>query len=175
MGVSADHAVWGCLDGGYWRPCVRSAVNGVFGDGDDASVIPEWPAAPGTRYSSTNLAVSGNRLVFVTYKYGENRLVALDAGADRRFNTADDRETDLGPVGLNARDAMDVAGDFVAFADFVPGLGGTQLNLVDLRDLSRRTLTDWYSFKPEVRVEPSGRVYWIDQVFQAKSLFVWSP
>jgi hypothetical protein len=175
MGVSAQHAVWGCLDGGYWRPCVRSAVNGVFGDGDDVSLIPEWPGAPGTRYSSTNLAVSGNRLVFVAYKAGEDRLVVLDAGADKRFNSADDRETDLGPLGVNARDALDVAGDFVAFADFVPGLGGTQLNLLDLRDLSRRTLTDWYSFKPEVRVEPSGRLYWLDQIFQAKSLFVWSP
>ncbi len=44
-----------------------------------------------------------------------------------------------------------------------------------MRDLSVRTLTDWYSFKPEVRVEPSGRIYWVDQVFQANAIFVRTP
>lgn len=174
LGLSSRHAAWGCLDGGYWRPCVRSAVNGVFGDGDDVSVIPELPSSPGARYATANIHVAGNRLVLAVYGAGYH-LVVLDAGPDERFNTGDEVELDLGAIQLDSVVSTDVAGDFVAWSDFVPGLGGTQIRLLDMRDLSVRTLTDWYSFKPEVRVEPSGRIYWVDQVFQANAIFVRTP
>lgn len=175
-GVSSLHAAWTGLDGGMYRPLFRSSVNGLFGDGDDVSGILVKPPATATKYAALAVTVSGNRVVMVTDTgFSGYHVIALDAGSDKTLNTADDVEYDLGACGVVTADALSAAGDYVAWSSPVPGMSGSQIVLSNVRGTASRVLTDWYSFKPAVEVEPSGRVFWVDQVFPANSIFIHAP
>jgi Carboxypeptidase regulatory-like domain len=178
MGVSASHVAWGCRDASFTeRACVRSAgVDGILGTADDTAAAILLRPGTATAYTYVRaLRVWGNRLMVMSYVGPSNHLFIVDAGADKRFNTADDVEIDLGAVTENGNDPYDFRGPMVAWSAVVGSSGGTQVFLHDLRNGTERQLTTHYSFKPNVRVEPSGRVYWSDTLLQARAIFVNAP
>jgi hypothetical protein len=180
LGVSSSHVAWGCRDAGFQdRACVRSAgVDGILGTGDDATVVLNKPGTAVQYLAVRSVRVSGNKVMVMAFNSisdGKNHLLVVDAGADRRFNTGDDVETDLGVVTESGNGFYDFRGSMVAWATITSGFPGTQVFVHDLRDSTRRQLTTHYSFKPDVRVEPSGRVYWLDTLLSARAIFVSAP
>lgn len=178
LGVSSRHVAWVCRDAAYNdRACVRSTgSDGILGTADDTAAAVLLRPGTATAYAYVRaLRVWGNRLMVVSYIGPSNHLFIVDAGADRAFNTGDDVETDLGAVTESSNDPYDFRGSMVAWSTVVGSSGGTQVFLHDLRNGTGRQLTTHYSFKPDVRVEPSGRVYWTDTLLQARSIFVNAP
>jgi hypothetical protein len=100
-------------------------------------------------------------------------LYLLDSGRDGLFGTADDRERKLSaiapPPGRYA-----VAGDWVTFLD-AAAPGGLQVQLARGMDGPIYVVTDYYSAKRSLALDPSGRVYWIDAVFAPEGIFVRAP
>jgi hypothetical protein len=97
----------------------------------------------------------------------------FDAGPDGLFGTADDRGRQIGSAGLYSSE-ISVAGDWVAFLTDGPP-AGRQVWLLRGFDGEPVPVTNHYSTKISVVVEPSGRVFWIDSVFVPEAVFMRSP
>jgi hypothetical protein len=165
VGVSARHVMWSCSAG----ICVREpGPNGILGDGDDVAFVLQDPVTHG--------AVSGygfrqwrDRVLCSSPPDG---VVVIDAGPDHAFNTADDDRIVLGAIPLGNQ-YSDLAGDVVAWITYGTGTAaGFQIWQADLVTGARRQLTDYYSSKNAVSVEPSGRVFWNDAVIPTPNVFV---
>lgn len=171
VGLAGPHAFYGCNDGGSIRACYRHAgPNGVFGDADDGATAFLRNPSGVLYYGVQSLRGQGNRLIF-SPSYGH--VVVLDPGDDGVFNTGDELEWDLGGISTQVDD-YDLADDVVAWVDEVAG-AGLQVFAMNLRDGTRRRLTDHYSAKTCVAVDPVGRVAWRDSVFAQPIVFVGTP
>jgi hypothetical protein len=115
--------------------------------------------------------VSGNRMV--VSEMTPDGVYLFDAGTDGIFGTADDRGRQIGSVGLYTSE-ISVAGDWVAFLTDGPPTG-RQVWLIRGFDGDPVPVTNHYSTKTSVVVEPSGRVFWIDNVFVPEAVFMRSP
>ncbi|HSN91474.1 MAG TPA: carboxypeptidase regulatory-like domain-containing protein [Anaeromyxobacteraceae bacterium] len=176
MGVSQDHALWVCRDDATYTDyaCGRDSVDGRFGNGDDVSLQLVRPGTA-TRYPYVwSVRVSGNRALVVAWIAPSQRAFVVDAGADRRFNTGDDTETEVATVTEFNLDGYDFAGSMVAWTA-AGETGGTQIWLADVDRGTRRQLTSHYAPKPDVFVEPSGRTFWTDLLFSSQAIFVSAP
>jgi hypothetical protein len=170
FGVSATVVAYQCLSSG-WSACVHHpGPNGIFGDGDDVTLVLKRPST-GTSYGAFGLAVSGDKIAFTD----ENgNLVVAGAGPDGVFNTADDTEDTLGPAASTAAGTLAVAGDFAAWLQ-IPAADGVQVIVADLAKGTQRQVTTHYSMKERPTIDPSGRLTWIDYGFSAPTIFLYAP
>jgi hypothetical protein len=172
FGISAEHAAWSCQFPGLTSPiCVREpGPDGAYGTIDDIAFILRQPGTTAPYQGITAMRLSGHRMAFLR----NAQVVVLEAGPDGHFNTADDVEIVVGPTTQSQGIYFDVAGDFVAWST-VGATGGMQVWLADVRLGTSRQVTDHYSGKYQVVVEPTGRVLWEDQVFPQAAVFVSAP
>lgn len=178
IAVSAKHVFWTC---GTWPDlyvCYRYAgALGKFGDGDDVTgqlLQPPTASSPYAPYPSwLGFHVSGNRVGLVDNNLGVR---LLDAGPDGRFNVVNGAGDDFEAVlGLGFDDnAFALAGDYLAYSAAGTG-GGTQITVLDLARGGQRQLTSHYSAKNDLALDPSGRLYWIDEAFANASVFLFAP
>jgi hypothetical protein len=186
MGVSARHVVYTCADSGAGiggAICVREpGPNGKFDRAgapgyDDVTFLLRRPGTgpAWTTYSGTDsVKLDGDRLAFYYSLGGVPVVVAVDAGPDGKFNTADDVETVLGTYTQTGSQWIAVAGNYVAW--MTAGVsGGPEPWVGDMREGTFRQLATHYSAKYGITVERSGRVIWEDQVFSTPAVFVCSP
>ncbi|MFT3913012.1 MAG: carboxypeptidase regulatory-like domain-containing protein [Anaeromyxobacteraceae bacterium] len=174
--ITSQYAFFSCVSSGT-RLCVREAgADHVFGTADDAGgtvVLKHAPNAAigvaGTPFDGSDAQAWGRKVAVTS----GGHLYVLDAGPDLHFNTADDAEVDLGTFSGDRRDFA-LAGNFVAYLA-VGAPAGKQVFLVDLVTNSGRQLTEHYSVKQQVVVEPSGRVFWKDGLFASAGIFTRTP
>lgn len=173
--ITARQAFYNC-DGVNVRVCVYDAgADRRFGTGDDPGVSPARlghpPGSPlaGVLYTDATYEVSGGRLLVADH----NGLFLHDAGADGLFGTPDDRERTLTAL-VPSQGQYAVAGDWVAYLDSAAP-GGLQVHLARGMDGPIYVVTDYYSAKRAVALDPGGRAYWIDAVLAPEGIFVRAP
>jgi hypothetical protein len=160
--------------------CIASAgADDWFGTADDPpnGVLMHPTGSPRTGQPVQNafLAADGDWLVASEWANGvvTPATYAIHAGPDHLFGTADDWEYQ---VSTNAYlgGSLALSGGWLAFIDYGPP-GGNQVYLYDLVNRSVRQLTYHFSFKSNVTVDRTGRVYWVDNLFSNQSVFVRAP
>lgn len=176
-GISASQAAWVQETSGVRSIIVRSAgPDNRFGTADDA------PTATLLRESTTipyenawvDVATARGRIAFVGLSgAATSALYVVDAGADKRANTADDRLTVVNlPFSWSGtlESRLAFAGDSLAFTArdergveraFVYSLSARSLSVIGSHDSRKRQLT----------LSPVGKAYWVDDFFPASSVF----
>lgn len=174
-GVTARQAFYTC-NGITSNVCVRNAgADGWFGTGDDTTTYllhpTGSPRAPSAVHDARAFLVSGTRMLFA--EFSPPALYLLDAGADKLFNTADDRGRKLAD-GYFDRTSIALAGRVAAYAaDGSPA--GRQVYLVSDFGETPAPVTAHYSSKTSLTLEPGGRAFWVDSVFAPEAVFVRAP
>jgi hypothetical protein len=170
-GISARHAIW---DSGRYTICYRwSGPGEMFGD---------LPASSSVELSVTDVgfaSLDGDRILVIP-RWGQPRLLVLEAGGDQQFGTGDDVVRDIPVPGVVRRAA--VAGDKVAYVA-TPDTGeGTQVFLHHLDSGDSVQLTHHWSPKGlgtgseiSLAVDPWGRTVWVDGVFPYPSILGYEP
>lgn len=179
--ITARQALFHC-DGINGRICVYGAgLDAEFGGSDDVlSFLVHPPNSPlvGQYYGQYGFATyveAVGDLLMVSEGTGTAAGVTylVDAGVDRLFNTPDDVERKLADLATYP-DRMAVRGNWAAYLDDVAP-GGLQVHVVQGFDGPVQVVTDYWSPKRSLALDPTGRVYWADGVFAPEGIMVWAP
>jgi hypothetical protein len=141
----------------------------VLGTGDDTHFTLNNPGTT-TPYYASGIHVDGNRVAWAA----SPDIIIVDAGLDGEFNTTDDVEYRSGPTTQVGTPFVSIAGNYVAWLSGTAA-NGMQVWVGDFINGTQRQVSDHYSSKYQVSVEPSARVLWEDRVFTSNAVFVSAP
>lgn len=173
-GISRHLAVW--TDGNGQVHIWQAGADGRFGTGDDVAPAPLHQApALSSGYWTSRLAQAGSRIALTNG--GWNHLRVIEPGADKLFNTADDRNLDvpLPPLGMVAATELALAGNYMAWVRADPETGVDQVFLYDFLTNATTRVTSHQSKKTDLQLSESGRLVWVDSLFPHKAVFSFVP